>query len=73
MVYIPAAIWAMKTNWAPPLKAIGEGFYAPRFPGGLTPELVMLIMANIGTTITPWQIFFQQSAVVDKGMDIRDH
>jgi len=24
------------------------------------------------TTITPWQIFFQQSAVVDKGMDIRD-
>jgi Mn2+/Fe2+ NRAMP family transporter len=29
-------------------------------------------MANIGTTITPWQIFFQQSAVVDKGMDIRD-
>ena len=31
-----------------------------------------LIMANIGTTITPWQIFFQQSAVVDKGMDIKD-
>ena len=30
------------------------------------------IMANIGTTITPWQIFFQQSAVVDKGMDIQD-
>jgi len=29
-------------------------------------------MANIGTTITPWQIFFQQSAVVDKGMDIGD-
>jgi Mn2+/Fe2+ NRAMP family transporter len=29
-------------------------------------------MANIGTTITPWQIFFQQSAVVDKGMDVGD-
>jgi Mn2+/Fe2+ NRAMP family transporter len=29
-------------------------------------------MANIGTTITPWQIFFQQSAVVDKGMDAHD-
>jgi hypothetical protein len=29
-------------------------------------------MANIGTTITPWQIFFQQSAVVDKGMDVKD-
>jgi Mn2+/Fe2+ NRAMP family transporter len=34
--------------------------------------LVTLIMANIGTTITPWQIFFQQSVVVDKGMDVRD-
>ena len=33
---------------------------------------ITLIMANIGTTITPWQIFFQQSAVVDKGMDVRD-
>jgi Mn2+/Fe2+ NRAMP family transporter len=29
-------------------------------------------MANIGTTITPWQIFFQQSSVVDKGMDVHD-
>jgi len=29
-------------------------------------------LANIGTTITPWQIFFQQSAVVDKGLNIHD-
>ena len=29
-------------------------------------------MANIGTTIAPWMIFFQQSAVVDKEMDIHD-
>jgi Mn2+/Fe2+ NRAMP family transporter len=35
-------------------------------------SLLTLIMANIGTTITPWQIFFQQSAVVDKGTDIKD-
>ena len=73
LVYIPAAIWAMKTGnvnegWA----AVGRGFYAPRFPGGLTVDLITLIMANIGTTITPWQIFFQQSAVVDKGMDVHD-
>ncbi|MFY9983939.1 MAG: divalent metal cation transporter [Chthoniobacterales bacterium] len=34
--------------------------------------LLTLIMANIGTTITPWQIFFHQSAVVDKGMDVAD-
>jgi Mn2+/Fe2+ NRAMP family transporter len=29
-------------------------------------------MANIGTTIAPWMIFFQQSAVVDKGMLEKD-
>ncbi len=73
LVYIPAAIWAMKTgNVNEGWTAVGKGFFAPHFRGGLTPELITLIMANIGTTITPWQIFFQQSAVVDKGMDVRD-
>jgi NRAMP (natural resistance-associated macrophage protein)-like metal ion transporter len=76
MVYIPAAIWAMKTGnvdggWS----TVAKGFYYPKihFNDTLTPAmLITLIMANIGTTITPWQIFFQQSAVVDKGMDVRD-
>ena len=73
LVYIPAAVWAMKTGnvpggWGTVLK----GFYHPMFPGGLTGELIFIIMANIGTTITTWQIFFQQSAVVDKGMDTHD-
>src|SRR5208337_2385512 len=35
-------------------------------------EMIFILLANIGTTIAPWQIFFQQSAVVDKGMDIHD-
>jgi NRAMP (natural resistance-associated macrophage protein)-like metal ion transporter len=76
MVYIPAAIWAMMTGnvdggWS----TVAKGFYAPQFhfTSVFTPAaLITLIMANIGTTITPWQIFFQQSAVVDKGMDIKD-
>jgi len=76
MVYIPAAIWAMKTgNVSGGWLTVAKGFYDPKFHFGdaLTPAtLIMLIMANIGTTITPWQIFFQQSAVVDKGMDIKD-
>ena len=29
-------------------------------------------MANIGMTIAPWMIFFQQSSVVDKGMQEKD-
>jgi NRAMP (natural resistance-associated macrophage protein)-like metal ion transporter len=73
-VYIPAAIWAMQTgNVQEGWSAVGRGFFNPSLLG-LMPAgaLIMLIMANIGTTITPWQIFFQQSAVVDKGMDVRD-
>ena len=76
LVYIPAAFWAMQTgnvdgNWG----TVATGFWKPHFlfSGTFTPVmLITLIMANIGTTITPWQIFFQQSAVVDKGMDIKD-
>ncbi|HVN97074.1 MAG TPA: divalent metal cation transporter [Syntrophorhabdaceae bacterium] len=71
-VYIPAAFWAMKTGNAPGWGAAFKGFYLPTLPGGFTTDLLFIIMANIGTTITPWQIFFQQSAVVDKGLDIKD-
>ena len=76
LVYIPAAIWAMQTgNVDEGWSAVARGFYNPQFSeaGALgTAALVTLIMANVGTTITPWQIFFQQSAVVDKGVDVRD-
>ena len=76
LVYIPAAIWAMQTgNVQEGWSAVAQGFYHPQFGQvgmlGLG-ALVTLVMANIGTTITPWQIFFQQSAVVDKGVDVRD-
>ncbi len=71
-VYIPAAFWATKTGTAPAWGEAFKGFYAPQFPNGLTSDLLFIIMANIGTTFTPWQIFFQQSAVVDKGLDIKD-
>jgi NRAMP (natural resistance-associated macrophage protein)-like metal ion transporter len=72
LVYIPAALWAMETPGAPGWGSVFRGFYAPRFPGGLTSDLVLILLANVGTTITPWQIYFQQSAVVDKGLDIHD-
>jgi NRAMP (natural resistance-associated macrophage protein)-like metal ion transporter len=72
LVYIPAALLAMKTPSAPGWDEVFRGFYNPSFPKGLTQDLVFMLMANIGTTITPWQIFFQQSAVVDKGLDIHD-
>ncbi len=41
-------------------------------PGGLTQNLMVLIMADIGATVTPWMLFFQQSAVMDKGLTPKD-
>jgi Mn2+/Fe2+ NRAMP family transporter len=71
-VYIPAALWAMKVPGVPGWGAVARGLFVPSFQGGLTADFLFVLLANVGTTITPWQIFFQQSSVVDKGLDIHD-
>ncbi|WP_067664890.1 NRAMP family divalent metal transporter [Nocardia miyunensis] len=38
----------------------------PSFPGGLNSTLLLIIVAIVGTTVAPWQLFFQQSNIVDK-------
>jgi Mn2+/Fe2+ NRAMP family transporter len=72
LVYIPAAFWGMKLSYSPGWGEVMKGFYNPNMSGGLTGDLIFILMANIGTTIAPWMIFFQQSAVVDKGLDVHD-
>jgi Mn2+/Fe2+ NRAMP family transporter len=67
LIYIPAAFVVQPT--------VGELFKntVPHLPpGGFTNELFFLLMANIGTTIAPWMLFFQQSSVVDKGLKEKD-
>ena len=45
----------------------------PQMPkGGLTSGLVFLVIAIVGTTIAPWQLFFQQSCVADKRLRFAD-
>jgi NRAMP (natural resistance-associated macrophage protein)-like metal ion transporter len=61
LIYIPAAFMVK-----PLVSDILWGFI-PGIPGGFNNQLFFFLMANIGTTIAPWMIFFQQSAVVDKG------
>jgi NRAMP (natural resistance-associated macrophage protein)-like metal ion transporter len=72
LVYIPAAFWAMRSPTVPGWGAVASGLFIPTLPEGHFSEFLFIILANIGTTITPWQIFFQQSAVVDKGLDLHD-
>jgi len=45
----------------------------PNIPrGGLTSGLVFTVIAIVGTTIAPWQLFFQQSTVADKKLRFAD-
>lgn len=57
----------------PDLGAISHSFatFSP-LPGGGFNTLLLLIASTIGATVTPWMIFFQQSASADKGMTPRD-
>ncbi|MFF3575039.1 NRAMP family divalent metal transporter [Nocardia jiangxiensis] len=41
-------------------------FVMPGISGGVTSDSVLLIIAIVGTTVAPWQLFFQQSNIVDK-------
>jgi Mn2+/Fe2+ NRAMP family transporter len=46
--------------------AIAYHLVVPGIQGGATSTAVLLIIAIVGTTVAPWQLFFQQSNVVDK-------
>jgi Mn2+/Fe2+ NRAMP family transporter len=51
----------------PPVGQIARDFFIPKLPGGgQVSEVMLLIIAIVGTTVAPWQLFFQQSYVVDK-------
>jgi Mn2+/Fe2+ NRAMP family transporter len=45
----------------------------PSLPSGrVTSSLIFLIIAIVGTTIAPWQLFFQQSCVAEKRLRFAD-
>lgn len=51
----------------PPIGEIAHGFFVPQWPAHADMAAVMLLVIGIvGTTVAPWQLFFQQSYVVDK-------
>ena len=57
----------------PNLGAVGHGLLTGSpFPGGGLNTLLLLVASTVGATVTPWMIFFQQSASADKGHTPRD-
>ena len=50
----------------PTAGAFLSGLTIPGVHGGFNSTSVLLIIAIVGTTVAPWQLFFQQSNIVDK-------
>jgi Mn2+/Fe2+ NRAMP family transporter len=67
-LFVPAALLA-HPDWHATARALLT--WKP-LPTGNGYDILVLILADIGATVTPWMLFFQQSAVVDKGMQPRD-
>ncbi|MBU2842846.1 NRAMP family divalent metal transporter [Acidithiobacillus thiooxidans] len=68
IVFVPLAI-AAHPDWSQVVAAVGS-WHIPI--GTALGAFTYVILANLGTTIAPWMLFFEQSSVVDKGLTIHD-
>jgi NRAMP (natural resistance-associated macrophage protein)-like metal ion transporter len=50
----------------PPAGQIAHDLVVPGLPAGKLSDIMLLIVGIVGTTVAPWQLFFQQSYVIDK-------
>ena len=56
-------------HWA----TVAHNSVVPTMPsGGISSSLIFLVVAIVGTTIAPWQLFFQQSCVAEKRLRFAD-
>ena len=65
LVSVPLAVWSHARHH------MAAQAITPASNGGLRTSGLLLVIAIVGTTIAPWQLFFQQSNVVDKGITAR--
>src|SRR6202789_297216 len=56
----------------PPVAEIAHDFLVPQLPPRAhLADVMLLIIAIVGTTVAPWQLFFQQSYIIDKRIGLR--
>ncbi|MHB1567084.1 MAG: NRAMP family divalent metal transporter [Acidiferrobacter sp.] len=70
LIFVPLALLS-HPHWG----AVAAAFVGHNWQvsgGLLSATFLVLLSANIGTTIAPWQLFFQQSCIVDKGLLPKD-
>lgn len=56
---------------APDWSQVGQALVTPSFH--LDVGYVTIFVTIIGTTIAPWMQFYQQSSIVDKGLQVKDY
>ena len=66
--------WLVYACWlGPQFGVVIHDALLPGLPsGGITSDYIFIIIAIVGTTIAPWQLFFQQSCVADKCLRFSD-
>jgi len=67
LVFVPVALMS-KPDW----HSVGYALANWKPMPGMNKDTLLIVLADIGATVTPWMLFFQQSATVDKGMTKRD-
>jgi Mn2+/Fe2+ NRAMP family transporter len=67
LVFIPVALMT-HPHWNSVAAALITWQPLPGFNQGV----LLILLSNIGATVTPWMLFFQQSASVDKGLTTND-
>jgi Mn2+/Fe2+ NRAMP family transporter len=67
LIFIPVALMA-HPHWG----AVGHALARWKPLPGFSNDTLMIVLSDIGATVTPWMLFFQQSATVDKGMTTKD-
>ncbi|KVQ56828.1 NRAMP family divalent metal transporter [Burkholderia territorii] len=51
----------------PPMAQMSRDFFVPNWPAhAKLSDVMLLVIGIVGTTVAPWQLFFQQSYVIDK-------
>ena len=67
------AWFALAAAAYPHWSAVAHNSFVPNLPRGrVNTDLIFLIIAIVGTTIAPWQLFFQQSCVAEKRLRFSD-
>ncbi len=67
LIFIPVSLMT-HPHW----QAISQAFLTWHPVPGFNKDTLLIVLADIGATVTPWMLFFQQSATVDKGLTTKD-